>query len=521
MKRWHRTMAAALAAAWTLAGGAGAQAEVGTEGPWRLSLADAVQMALENNLDLAVGRIEPERARESVVIAQSAFDPSFSAGVTWNEQQQEPRSSVSPESQTVKAVTLTYTDPLSTGGQWSAQLSHGEFSQTFPVIGNVQIPAVPSSFSTSLTLSMQHSLLRNLGLSVNKTSIEQARNSLKISEEQFRDLVIRTVQQVENAYWDLVGTRKQLEVAQSSLDLAKDFLEQTKIRVEVGTLPPIDITQAKAEVASRVQDVIAAENRVRDAEDVLRALLRVPEDSENWQREILPTDEPGFSPAPVDAEAAIRTALDRRFEVIQARLALRNEELGERFYRNQLKPDLRINGDYTVTGNNFEFVPRIIDGNVVVVTEVGGRSDSFSELQDFDNTNWTVSLNFVLPVGNRRARADHARARMAVEQARLRLEAARQQIRVEVRQAVRSVETAARQVQAARANLELQREKLEAEQKRYENGLSTAYQVLQFQNDLRVAESQEIAAIIDYNKALTDLERAQATLLEARGIELP
>lgn len=525
----------------------GSAAAVGKESPWRLSLAEAVRRALEENLDLAVGRIEPERAREQVVISESAFDPSVSSGFTWNEQQQEPRSSVSPESQTVKALTVTYTDPVSSGGQWSAELSHGEFTQTFPIFGNVVIPSIPSSFSTSLTISAQHSLLRNFGLSVNRTSIEQAKNNLRISEEQLEDLMIQTVQRVEDAYWDLVGANKQLEVANSSLQLAKDFLEQTKVRVEVGTLPPIDITQAKAEVASRMQDVIVAENGVRDAEDALRALLRIPEDSPDWDRVIEPTDEPGFSPTAIDVDAAIARALDRRFEVVRAELTLRNQELSERFTGNQLKPDLRISGSYTVTGNNFEFVPRettrditlLFDPNtggflynqgdppqtlqvpdVVVDTIVGNRGDSFSELKDFDNTNWTISLDFVLPLGNRRARADHVRARLAVEQARLQLEAARQQIRVEVRRAARGVQTAARQVQAARANLELQREKLEAEQKRYENGLSTAYQVLQFQNDLRVAESQEIAAIIAYNKALTALERAQATLLEARGVQI-
>ncbi|UCF68476.1 MAG: TolC family protein [Acidobacteriota bacterium] len=513
-------------------------------GSWTLSLVEAVERAIENNLDIAVARLGPASASEAVNAEEAVFDPTFSSGFFWNEREDEPTSNFSQTSSSRQQLQASYSDPLATGGQWSAQLSHADFEQEFPAGVVVALPEVTSS---SLTLSVEHSLLRNFGLSINETAIEQARNNLRISQEQFHDQVIAVVQQVENAYWDLVGAIKQLEVARGSQTLAQDFLEQTKIRVEVGTLPPIEITQAEAAVAERSQVVIAAENAVRDAEDILRALIRVPDGSPDWDRPVRPTDEPGFSPVPIDTQQAIGEALERRYEVAEAQLRVRNQELTERFQRNQLRPDLVVSGDYTASGNDFELAsvaaqqsellffdpvgggflyapgdaPQFASVDVSSTTLTSGsRGDSLSEIADLDNTNWTVSATFSIPIGNRRARADHARARIAVDQARLQLDSVRQTVKVEVRQAVRAAETAARQVSAARANLELQRKKLDAEQKRYDNGLSTAFQVLEFQNALIDAERGEIAAIIPYNKALTTLDRVKATLLEARGIDM-
>ncbi|MDQ7087642.1 MAG: TolC family protein [Acidobacteriota bacterium] len=224
---------------------------------------------------------------------------------------------------------------------------------------------------------------------------------------------------------------------------------------------------------------------------------------------------------------------------------LKNAELSEKWRRNQVRWDLSANASYTTSGNSFDFVPGTGSSTVLdffgpdgiflsgdeqgrafevqfdrLVREDQSKTEAFSELPSLDNTNWTVALSLKVPLGNRNARAELARARIALDQAALRVDATRQALRVEVRQAVRSVRTASRRVHSAQVNAELQKKKTDAEQKRYENGLSTAYQVLQFQRDFLEAESREIRAIIDYNKALSRLERVKGTLLEARRIHL-
>ncbi|MDQ7087643.1 MAG: TolC family protein [Acidobacteriota bacterium] len=171
---------------------------------------------------------------------------------------------------------------------------------------------MPTRADASFTLQFTQPLLRNYGLSINRTQIEQAKNTLRITEAQFRDRVMEVIEAVEAAYWDLVGARRQQAVAERSMKLAEDFLRQTKVKVEVGTLPPIEITTAEAEVAGRDEALIVAENEVRDAEDNLRALMRVPSTSADWDRPIFPTDQPPFYPVELDEDLAIEQALARR-----------------------------------------------------------------------------------------------------------------------------------------------------------------------------------------------------------------
>lgn len=511
--------------------------------PLPLALRDAVAQAVQNNLDIAVARLDPQLAQQDVVAADAAFDPTFDTSASFQKSKDEPSSVFAATSTDTISAQAGYNDPLRFGGTWGATFDYRDSKSDYPSAAR-QFGLFDRPISASVTLNYSQSLLRNFGLEINRTAIDQAINAQKISEEELRIRVLDTVQAVETGYWNLVGARRQLEVANASLDLAKDFLRQTKIKVDVGTLPPIEITTADAEVASREEGVIVSENAVRNAEDQLRALLRVPKDSLDWNRPIEPTDQPGFSPIPVNLEDAIRTALERRGEIAQAELSVRNAELNERYRTNQVRPDLRVQASYTMTGNNFDYSPQsdsstttplvpcpddptqVCFGTPITITSTDlvrvpqSRGKAFSEIPSRDNDNWFVGGTFVLPIGNRAAKAEQARARVAVEQANLRVEAVRQAVRVEVRDAVRSLDTAARRVATTRANVVLQRKKLEAEQKRYENGLSTAFQVLTFQTDLRDAESREITAIVDYNRAVAALGRSQGTLLEQRGITL-
>jgi outer membrane protein TolC len=530
----------ALAGTWDVASGQQAEAEAP---PVRLSLQAALEQALERNLDIAVARIAPRSQEQNVVINQAVFDHYIESSLSHSEREEEPTSSFSLLSSTVDQASVSYVDPLLIGGQWTAEVSHRDVSQEFPPDPQGVFDLVPDTFTSSVTLSYSQPLLRNFGLSINKTAINQAKNSLQISEAQFEDRVMDIVQQVEAAYWSLVGSIRQRQVAERSLELAEDFLRQTRIKVDVGTLPPIEITTAEAELASRQEGLIVAENNVRNREDELQALLRVPKDSPAWDRPIEPLDRPTMVRVELDTKEAVEEALERRFPVRQAKLEMENAELAERFRRNQLEWDLRVNANYTTTGNSFEFVPTTTTGQVLdffgpdgqfltgdeqVVTvereelarEDGTRGDSFAEITDFDNTNWSVGFSLTIPLGNRDARARHVQSRLALEESALRLDQARQALRVEVRSAVREVETALRRVESARANVELQRKVMEAERKRYENGLSTSFRVLEFQRDFLQAQSNEINALIDYNQALAALSRVKGTLLDDRSISL-
>jgi outer membrane protein TolC len=393
-------------------------------------------------------------------------------------------------------------------------------------------------------------LLRNFGLAINRTAIEQTKNNLKISEQQLITGLLTTVNLVEQSYWNLVGARRQVEVAKTSMALAEDLLRQTKIKVEVGTVAPIEVTTAEAEVAARQESVITFTGLVGTLEDQLRRLINVPADSADWSRPIVPTDQLAFEKPSFDVAALTETAMKNRPELTTADLQKQNLELEERYRDNQLKPDLTAQFSYGTFGNNYTYDkigkpvtvttfteylcgndpnnPNALCGTPVDITDPYGyyafegdsRSGLFKEIGTTANNAWRVGLFFSVPIGNRAAKSQYARTKIALDQQQLSIEALRERIRVEVRQAVRDIETAAERIAAARSNVALQKKKVEAEQKRYENGLSIAFRVVQTQNDLSDAETSENLAVIDYNKSVSNLSRVTGTLLEERGISV-
>jgi outer membrane protein TolC len=512
-----------------------AQAE--EPGALRLSLEEAVRVALERNLSLSIQQIDPRIAAQSLTIAEAAFDSDIFASASHEESESEPSSAFSALGDESDEILLSWTDPNPLGGQLQTTLSYGDTLTNYSVVALEEFRFIPEQQIASLSATYTQSLLRNFGFEINRTAIEQAKNDLQFSESELRGAIIDTVAAVEQSYWLLSGAERALEVARGSLDLAEEFLGQTRIRVEVGTLPPIDITTAEANVASREESVIIAEKSLEDARDQLRALLRMPIKSPDWQRPLVPAEPPQFEPMEVDLEQSIDNALRLRPEIRQGQLAIKNRVLAERFQRNQVRPDLVFTGTVRALGNSFDYVgtgqfqvtrgpdgiPGTDDDRLVEILAAveQGASETFREIPDFDNNYWRVQLDFRMPIRNRAAKAAYARARLATEQAELLLEDTEQFVILEVREAVRAVKAAARRVAAARANVVLQRRKLDAEQKRYENGMSTAFAVLEFQEDLREAELAEIRAVVDYNNSLVELGRVDGTLLTQRGVRVP
>ncbi len=309
-----------------------------------------------------------------------------------------------------------------------------------------------------------------------------------------------------------------------SLKLAQDLLDLNRKKVEVGTLAPIQITEAEASVASREQGVIVAGAEIRAAEDNLRLIINIPPDSPEWEMALVPTDPAVFEPQPIDRESMIQTALEHRPEVATAQNSVRSADLQHRLTENLKKPALNGVATYRTSGDNTNY--SLIDANGDGIPDLsqnlreGYWSTSADELFKTVNHDWALGVNFSIPIGNREAKASEARARIALEQNQMSLESVKRTITVEVRNTVLAVETAAKAVTAARANVRLQEKKLEAEQKRYDNGMSTSFQVLTFQTDLTNARSQLITAMSAYQKSLVNLAAVIGTLPEQRGVKI-
>jgi len=474
--------------------------------PVEMSLADAVKMSLENNLDIRLASKTPEIRQQDVIFRQAAFDPNLAFTAQYDDVSQPTQNRFFVTDYNLQTYTATFADRLRYGADYSATLNMQNYSSADPRA------TFPTTYTSSLRFVYNQSLLRYWGKGVNETQIVIARNNMAISESQFRQQMLNTLKATEDAYWELVFARRDLDVNRESLRLAEELLKLNRIKVQVGTLPPIEITQAEAEVANREQGVIVAENAVRDAEDNLRRVMNQPKEADSWSRPIAPTDSPDYVDHDTDVPEAMETAMSHRPDLEQARLDTMNNDAQLAYDRQQTKWDLNFRGTYTLAGQGAEGLDISDPNNPLKLDQT--FDEAFTQMRDFDFPSWSAGLFLGIPIGNHAAESRYVSSRLNKEQSTIRYENAQLNAEVEIRAAARAIVTNKKRIGAAEKNVELQRKKVEAEQKKFENGMSTSFQVLTYQSDLTTALGQRNRALVDYRKSITALERAKGTLAD-------
>ncbi len=460
-----------------------------------LSLKECIALALQNNLDIAVELFNPQLRQQDLSSEQAVFDPSAFMGVARTDNR-------IPNGLAFDRGVRSNSWPLNTGIRQKI-MTGGTYELRFDYQyqNSSAAPDVTPENSNRIVLSLQQPLLKNFGFDANETGIRIATNNQGISREQLRLKASSIVTQVQNAYFDLIFARENLEVQQHSLRLARDLVALNKARVRAGVSAPVEVTQAEAQEAARVGDVILAEKAVRDNEDALKVILNIPA-SGSWGQSLEPTDRPPFEVKTLNLEEAIRLALENRYEYKSARLDIENKELTTRLTRNQLLPDLALAGS--------------VSTNALDTRVNRAAGDLFSS----DFLGYSVGVVLTIPLGNQGPQATYLKAKLATDQARTSLKQLELQITQQAREAVRRVDAFAKRVEANRAARALAEEQLRVEQRRLEAGVTTTFNVLSFQRDLAVAQANEIQAITDYNKSLINLENVQGTVLEKNKIEM-
>lgn len=462
-----------------------------------LSLEEAITIALRQNLGLVSQRYARTQSRLGITQSLGIYDLLARARASATD-------SVTPSTNVFQAnefqqqsLGFSFTQRVPTGGD----VTLGVDNSRRETPEDPSLPGVTERYDSDVTFSFTQPLLRNFGRFINERNIYLARTDDRISSEEFERQVVLSVQEVINAYWDLVEAQEQVKVAQESLALARELHERNRIQVDVGTLPPLELVQSEAAIATRDEDIIRTTAVVGDAADQLRRLLNVPP-GPLWEAEIRPTTEPQAERLDLNVEQAIQLAYAERPELRQQELAVERNRINARFFRNQTLPDLDLNLSYNNPGFGLEF------------------GDPFDQITGLDFRVWTVSLDFAYPIQNRSARAASAIANLDVERAETELDNLRAVIATEVRQAVRAVQTAAQQIEASRISREFQEKNLDAERKRYENGMSTSFQITQIQEELTRARSREVAAVINYRVVLASYYRATGRLLDVEGVAI-
>ncbi len=473
----------------------------------RLSMDEAVRLALENNLGIRIARIDPQIQDLSIAQARAAWSPSFTS--TFQEASTDtPANSFLSGGATTKdarlATNVGIQQTLSRGGSYSVGWDSAR-STTTNLFSNFS-----PQLRSSLSLHFAQPLVRNFGIDATRQQLLISRTNRDISDVTLRQTLATTTRDVRNAYWDLAYAIASLQVQQQSLELAEESLRNTRARVEIGTTPPIDIVEAESEMATRQEAVILAQAQIEAAEDTLRALVFDPSMPDFWTARIEPTERPSLQPSAVSVDAAMARALDRRTDLQQARKSLESSEIGIRYLRNLTLPDVTASFDYGLTGlGGTQFIRG--DGFPGPITDqrVRGFGSVLGDLFSNEFPNWTLGLSISYPLGQSTEEASLARARLEYTQSQTRLKNQELQVASQVRSAARQVLTNQQRVQTTRVSRELAERRLDAEQKKFAAGTSTSFIVFQAQRDLAVARNNELRAVLDYNRSMVDLETVQ------------
>ena len=465
-----------------------------------LSITDAVLLALENNLDISVSRRTRDTRLTDILFEQAKFHPTLNFSGRFD------RSTI-PLNRPIfgfggittgnEPDNISQVEAKSDIGISQKFLSGGSFDLTFDssrtsVQGQTSFLFNPA-YTTGLRLNLTHPLLRDFGLDVNRTEIRLAQNAAKVEHYAFLDKVLSVIVEVEETYWELVSARENLKVAKAALKAAKALLKTNRALVKAKIMAQIEILQAKAGVASRLEQVLIAENTLRDQNGKIRLLFTSSEDQLRQNFLIVPTSKPVKEFLSTSLDHAIDTALANRPEILQAQKTIEKSALNVKFAKNQLLPNLTFQGSVGLQGL----------GNSV--------SDAADRMSQTNFFNMGAGLVLSYPLGNHSASSQYNRRQLEALRAQSSLQKVRHEAIVNTKQAIRNIHTNLKRIQTTVEARKLTEQQLRAEQERLNLGLSTTRIVLDFQRDLANAQGNEIRAITDYNKAIANLRRITAT----------
>jgi len=479
-----------------------------TPAPLRLTVDEAVKMALDQNIDLSAVRMEPQISDAGVASAAGAFRPVFNTSFERNRQVDPPASFLIPTATRATAVTSAFgldqkLPWLGTAYSISWNATHTDsnsFLNTFnPVL------------QSGLSLAVSQPLLRGLKIDAARQQLEASRISRDVADTEVRETVVQTEAGVKRAYWNLVSARSTVDARKSALDLAEELVRVNRAKVDVGQSPPLDLVAAEAEVASDQEQLIVAETAVKQIEDELRVLIFDTSDAGTWRVPIEPAEAPPSTAAAPDLDAAVANALRDRADLARARKTIENARLSVKFTRSERMPDVRLNANYQASGLGGTEVLRAgpFPGTIVGAGTPVAFGSVLNQLFTGAYPTWTLGVSVNYPIGQATEEANYARATLQQQQAQQRLKSAESHVVQEVRDAWRQIEMNGRRIETTRAARELAEQRLDAERKRFDVGMSTSFLVIQAQRDLTQAKTNELAAMLAYDLALVDFEAVQ------------
>jgi outer membrane protein TolC len=474
-----------------------------------LTLDEAAARALERNLDIAVERLNPQAFDFSIAALEASYRPTLTSTFGMRSQSQFPRSQTAGADMLV-TDTVTGNSGLSQNMKWGG----GSFSVAFNnnrLSQSDQFATRNPAINANLTAAYVQPLLRSFRIDGTRAQLQVTQLNQETSEIALRATIVTTLANVRNAYWELIYALEAADVAGRSLALATKLVDDNRVRVEIGTMAPLDVLQAQAEEAIRRQAVTQTAAARRTAELALKRLIVDGTDDPLWTATINPIDRPVYATEALDVAGAVRRALQNRTDLQQSQRQLASNDVSLRNLSDQQLPSLDLTASYGLAGIGGPLFIRQGSGlgSQIIGTVPGGFTDALGVLRDRTAPTWNLALNLSYPIGTSPAQANLARARLQQRQTIAQERQLELQIATEVTNAALQVESNRERLQAAVAARELAEKRLEAEQSRFDVGLSTNFFVVQAQRDLRDAQNAELRALLDFRRAQVDFERVQ------------
>jgi len=453
-----------------------------------LTLKEAVRIALGENLALKRSALDVESARADILVNEGEFDPALSANLLYSyEKRQSVSALVSPEDKEL-IYDLSLGGKLRTGTEYTLDWTNRRVKTNLVFIEEEFRPY----YASELKLNLSHPLLKGRGREVQEALINAAEraaeSALLIDRRRAEEIVL----DAGSAYWELLYRIVELDVARLSFKFAEAILDETRQKIEVGTLAPVEIYEVEAEVYSRREAIINAEKALKDANDTLKRILNLAD----WTRDIVPTDEP----PPPDAEfhePALSDVLQKRADYKAALEDIRNREILERFYKNQALPELDL-----LAGAGLNAAR-------------GKWDETYSDLVSTDYYSWEVGLGVTIPINNRTARGTYRKARYETDKAKIAARELEQGILYELREARRAAEASRQSIEASASRRVASQRRFEAERERFRVGLAVLNDVFRLEVDYNQAVSDENRARANYAIALMRLDQVSGRLLES------
>jgi outer membrane protein TolC len=523
-----------------------------------LSLNEAIRKALENNNDIEVAREDVRFQETQLRSLRGAYDTTFS--VTPNYSRNATTGSNASNDFRVDAgvnrlfergggSVNTFFNNSQTG---TNSRNNTNFNQTSGLVSS----ASTTTYFSNLGVTYNQPLFRNFAVDNTRRQIKIQRKRLQQSDADFRRQTIDIISQVQRAYWDLVFALRNQQNQVANVTLARENLRQVEVRIEVGSAAPLARAEVATELANREGELLLATQQVTSTENNLKTLLLREPTAPEWSQSLVPTDTPIYSDDPIIVEDAIKDAIDNRPELRRLRLQREITAIDIDYFRNQTKPRIDLVSSFSLGGlslgnqNTDDITTQLFSGNDerlrLALNETraalpvplppisnqnftvpgtpgffnGGSFQSIGNLFRSDAPSYSVGVTFEIPFRNTTAKANLAGARIQQQQTEAQTRSQEQIVVADVRNAVQAVETSRQRIltaRRARDNAEIQ---LEGERKLYEVGRSTTFLLFQRENALTNARNAEIRAETDYNKSLSDLQRATSTTFRLNNIEV-